>query len=155
MGGSESTPRAVVIDNPNPSNVETVHITSAVSQAASTPQYDIHGGSSYANEKTFPKSSTGLEDSISYVQSRYDDQIRSLQLKNEALFQMKLLQFTESIQSVEKKYLQTTAPVVCADEQSCVLKCYADNERETLRCVQQVRAFNECTRRYHTMIKAH
>jgi len=156
MGAKESTPRTLVLDNPNPTEVETVHITSAVSQAASTSQQDARGDYTYSNERPFgARPTTGLDEYISYVQSRYEDQIRSMELKNEALFRTRLLQFTDAIQRVEKKYLQSTAPVVCANEQNAVLKCYADHKGETLKCVQDVRAFNECTRKYHTMLKAH
>ena len=44
---------------------------------------------------------------------------------------------------------KTTEPAVCAEVQSAVIRCYADNARESMRCAEKVRAFNDCTRQYH------
>jgi len=155
MGGRESTPRSLIVDNPSPNEVQPVNITSAVSQAAALPQDNFRGGGTkYSNEYGRQRRSIGLDEQISMIRDKYEDQIRSLELKNAALFQTKLLQFSDAILRVEKKYLQATAPVVCASEQACVLKCYSESEGETLRCTQQVKAFNDCTRSYHTMLKA-
>jgi len=149
MGGSESAPRTLTVHKDGEcDDVVTVPVTSAVSRAVSEP-IDNKSGSAVdeCNENFFAPNDEKLR--------QYQERIKSLEKQNAELFGYKLHEFAKSVSRVEEKYLKTTEPVVCADVQSAVIRCYADNARESLRCAEKVRAFNDCTRRYHQMVGSH
>ena len=144
MGSGESTPRKVVVENPD-ANVEKVPVTSAVSKAVS----EVPGESSSRE-----KSGSNVDfDKTRHAQ--YEDKIKALELKNENLLQEKLSDFSKTLKRVEDKYLQSTCPLVCADVQAEVNKCYSEHSTETLKCAASVNKFYECTRKYQSLIKGH
>jgi len=145
MGGQESAPRTLVLENEE-CNVVKVPVTSAVSRAVA------------ASEKEGAAADSSRQSIISEQwlakQARYEERIKSLELKNATLFEMKQLQLMNAVKRVEDKYLKVTEPVVCADQQSAVIQCYSAHPHETLKCAALVHAFNNCTLQYRQVVNA-
>jgi len=146
MGGQESTPRTLVIENEDV-NVEKVPVTSAVSRAVSAGT-DEEGWTSEDSNRQSASTRRALA-----RHAKYEERIRSLELKNATLFHTKLDQLTDAIKRVEGKYMQTTEPAVCADKQAAVIKCYSENAQQTLKCAAQVHAFSNCTLHYRQVVE--
>lgn len=131
MGGSSSSPpRTLSVDSNEENSV------SVSSKAAPAKQVTSQG-------KVVDASKVD-EEELRRIEAYYEDKIQEIEKQNAELYQTTVDHFSKAVQQVEKKYLNTSLPLVCGDLQKAVKKCYLDNKSQSLNCSAEVRAFEQC-----------
>jgi hypothetical protein len=142
MGGSSSSPpRTLSVDSNEENSV------SVSSQAAPIIPVATQG-------KVADASSKVDEDELRRIEAYYEAKIQEIEKQNVELYKTTVDHFSTAVQQVEKKYLNTSLPLVCGELQKAVKKCYLDNKSESLNCSSEVRAFEQCVEKQRQRILA-
>lgn len=86
------------------------------------------------------------EDEFLRLQALYMARIEELELKNAQSFQVSLRKLEKAVEDVELKHMKPTTAPVCADVQEVATRCLLANQRHSLNCAAEVRAFNQCVK---------
>lgn len=74
------------------------------------------------------------------LSSRIDE----LEAKNAEFYKMSTEEFAKVVEGVEQKHMKPSMMPVCGDLQEAVMRCYLANQRHSLNCAAEVRAFSNC-----------
>ncbi|XP_062593728.1 MICOS complex subunit Mic19-like [Saccostrea cucullata] len=130
MGGSSST-RRVEFNDPNDPIVISQDVARRIGMDPNNPA----------------KPARRKLESEEELTDLYNSKIKELEAKNADLLKARVSEFAQAVQEVEKKFMNTTGSPVCQDLQDKVFRCYTENNKKTLLCSEEVRAFFECVER--------
>jgi len=141
MGGNNSSPRTLSVDS---SEENSVSVSTKPAPAKEVSSRVIVEDASKVDE-----------DELRRLEGYYDAKIQEIEKQNAELYKTTVDHFSKAVQQVEKKYLNTSLPLVCGDLQKAVKKCYLDNKSQSLNCSAEVHAFEQCVekQRQRTLAK--
>lgn len=86
------------------------------------------------------------EDEFLRLQALYMARIEELELKNAQYYQMSLRKLEKAVEDLELRHMRPVTAPVCADLQEAATRCLLANQRHSLNCAAEVRAFNQCVK---------
>jgi hypothetical protein len=126
MGGGSSTPRKVTVERGEETEeikVSDEYHASKIKDAITTKSDDTE---------------------FLRMQAVLAGRIQELEAKNADFYKASVEELGRVVEVVEQKYMKPALMPVCAMLQESVMRCYLENQRHSLNCAAEVRAFNTC-----------